>query len=66
MTIKYINLCIIISHKMYNKNIRIDSDVDEHLKKCVDEFLRHHPELERIHISYNKIIYEICKFYLKN
>lgn len=48
------------------KQIRIKDNTNDILNKCVQEFLRHHPELKEIPISRNKIIYEVCKFYLKN
>lgn len=51
---------------MYNKNVRINSEVDELLAECVRDFLTHHPEMKGLNISYNKIIYETAKFYLKH
>jgi len=32
--------------------------------ECVKEFRRHHPELDEIAISDNKILYELAKYYL--
>jgi hypothetical protein len=33
-------------------------------KECLIEYIKHHPELEHIHISDDKMIYEIVKYYL--
>ena len=53
---------------MYNmyKVIHVKNKTDNILMDCINEFLRHHPEMKEIKISRNKIIYEIAKFYLKN
>ena len=53
--------CII----MVYKNIKIDDDTNDILDNCIKEFLTHHPELMKIKISRNKIIYEMAKFYLR-
>lgn len=50
---------------MTYKTIAIKPDISILLEKCKEEFLDHHPELQNMPISYNKIIYEIAKFYLK-
>jgi len=52
------------NHKC-RKQIFISNDTDEMLKDCVQDYLQHHPEMEQIPISYNKIVYEIAKFYLR-
>ena len=36
------------------------------LNDCVKEYRRHHPEFDGIHISRNKIILELIKYYLQN
>jgi len=51
---------------MGSKNIKIDDETDELLHKCKDDYLNHHPELKKIRLSYNKLLYEIAKFYLKH
>ena len=56
----FVNFTYIMS-----KLIRVEKDTDGQIKECIKEFLRHHPELNKIPISYNKIIYEISKYYLK-
>ena len=38
---------------------------DEYVEECKKEFIKHHPEFEAMPLSYNKIIYEAAKFYLK-
>jgi len=48
-----------------SKLIRISKKTDSQFKDCIIEFLRHHPEMENIPISYEKIAYEVTKFYLK-
>ena len=47
------------------KQIRVKKDTDELIDDCIAEYLKHHPEMRKIPISRNKIIYEIGKFYLK-
>jgi hypothetical protein len=49
-----------------SKVVKIDSETDELLFQARKEFLKHHPELNKIPISYNKIIHEISKFYIQN
>ena len=34
------------------------------IDECIEEFRKHHPELEHMEITQDKIIYEIGKFYL--
>lgn len=34
------------------------------IEHCMKDFLRHHPEMEHMHITHDKILYEVCKFYL--
>lgn len=45
--------------------------VKESIKKmlvddCKREYIKHHPELEETKITDNKILFEVCKFYLEN
>lgn len=49
-----------------NKQARIDKNTAELLNLCEKLYREHHPELDKIYISKNKIIFEICDFYLKN
>lgn len=46
------------------KTVQLKKDVFDMLEPAKEEFLRHHPEMEGIAISNNKIIYETVKFYL--
>jgi hypothetical protein len=46
-------------------SIKVSTEVLELLDKCVDEYLRHHPEMKHMFISRDKILYEITTFYLK-
>ena len=48
------------------KRVVIKSKTTELIECCRKEFLRVHPEFAEIPISYNKIIYEMAKFYLNN
>lgn len=47
------------------KVAKIDYDTTDLLDSCIKEFLRHHPEMEKVKISRNKIISEIAQYYLK-
>jgi len=47
----------------YSK-LTVKKDTRKLLEKCIDEFRTHHPEFDEIPITQNKIIYEVCKFYL--
>lgn len=51
---------------MSYKIAKIDNETDKILDKCVEEFVKHHPEFRKIKISRNKIIDEIGRFYLRN
>ena len=51
--------------KISYKTLKIDTDTNDMIDKCVAEFLRHHPELKKMKISRNKILYEIAEYYLK-
>jgi len=54
-----------ISIKMGYKQYKIKCQTDDLVLKCVEEFLRHHPEMKEIKISKNKIVYEMARFYLE-
>ena len=45
--------------------VRVDNEVRNKIEKCVLLYREHHPELEKINISKNKILHEIAKFYLE-
>lgn len=47
------------------KVAKIDYDTTELLNNCIKEYLKHHPEMEKVKISRNKIISEIAIYYLK-
>ena len=53
-------------NNMITKPVRIDNDTEELLDKCVLEFLKNHPEMKKIPISKNKIIFEVAGFYLRS
>lgn len=36
------------------------------IDNCVKEYLRCHPEMKRIKITSDKILYEVVKYYLKD
>ena len=46
--------------------LNIEEDVYDEIKKCKEEYLSHHKELDGVFISKSKILREIIKFYLKN
>lgn len=46
--------------------IGLKPNVKEMLDKCKDDFVKNNPNTEEFYISYNKIVYEIALFYLKN
>jgi len=46
--------------------LAVSQEMKSKLEECKEEFLRHHPDMKALHISFNKILYEICEFYLKN
>lgn len=56
---------VTLSINMGYKQVKITSETDDLIKDCIDEYLRHHPEMKNIPISRNKILYEMAKFYLK-
>jgi len=50
---------------MVYKQVKIKQKTDDLIDQCVKSFRYHHPELDEIPISRNKIIYEMANFYLK-
>jgi len=50
---------------MVYKQVKIKQKTDELIDQCVRSFRYHHPELDEIPISRNKIVYEMAIFYLK-
>jgi len=44
--------------------LTINKDTARMVEDCKKEFLSHHPEFEKIHISANKIVYEMARYYL--
>jgi len=57
----YITNLLMVNTKL----IRISKTTDDQLDSCFKDYLRHHPEMKEIKISYNKLIFELSKFYLK-
>ena len=45
--------------------IAVTKEMKDRLELCKEDFLRHHPEFRSIPISYNKILYEVTRFYLE-
>lgn len=41
------------------------SDKEKMMNECVEEFLRHHPELEGYHITQAHMFKQLIEFYLK-
>ena len=50
---------------MIFKTIQVSKETHEMLDICKDIFMEHHPEFERQHLSYHKIVYEAVKYYIK-
>lgn len=36
------------------------------LNDCKEEYLRHHPEMRKVPISQEKILYEVARYYLEH
>ena len=49
----------------YN-TINAKDEILDYLDNCEIVYLEHHPEMLNIPISKNKILFEICKFYLND
>lgn len=47
------------------KKVNVDKETDDLIKECIDDYKKHNPQFEKIPISRNKIIYEVCKYYLR-
>ena len=47
------------------KYVALKPEVKEMLSECKKDFLKHHPELEEVFITDNKIVYEMAKYYLQ-
>ena len=41
------------------------ADTKELFKKCYKVFLKHHPEMKKVFISEDKLMNQICEYYLK-
>ena len=50
---------------MSYKKVNVDIQTDDLIKDCINDYKRHNPQFEKIPISRNKIIYEVCKYYLR-
>ena len=55
-----------INKNKNRKQVYVDNETVELIDNCRLDYLHHHPEMKKIPISYNKIIYEIANFYLKH
>jgi len=49
-----------------NKTVILRKEVHDKLEEVREEYLKHHPEMKNIRLSYNKLIYETIQFYLNN
>lgn len=49
---------------MTYKSVLIKPDVFDLIADCETIYRKHHPELNNIPLSKNKILYEVFKFYL--
>jgi len=47
------------------EKLNIRPDTKKLVENCVLLYLKHHPEMQHIKISQDKIIFEMAKFYLK-
>lgn len=47
------------------KQFKIKESTEKLVDECVQSFRNHHPELDHIHVSRDKIVYEIANFYMK-
>lgn len=50
---------------MGRKPVMLDDDVFEIVQQCEADYRSHHPELDKVPLSKNKIIYEMGKYYLE-
>jgi len=48
-----------------DKLIRIKNNTGHMINECRKDYLKNHPEMVNINITYDKIVYEMAKFYLK-
>ena len=49
------------------EKITIRKDTKKRLcQECVDEYLKHHPEMRHVKITQDKILYEVCEYYIKH
>lgn len=46
--------------------LSVKKEVFELLLQCIEEYRKHHPEMDQVPITQNKIIYEVCSFYIKH
>jgi len=50
-----------------HRQLKVDSETYELINlKCREEYLRLHPELKKIKISQNKLLYEIGRYYIES
>jgi hypothetical protein len=45
--------------------IPVRESVKADLAQCIKIYIKHHPEMRDIHITYNKIIAEMTRFYIE-
>jgi len=56
-----------VLQKGYGEKLSCSKDTKNLImSQCVDEFLRHHPELKGINVTQNMILNHIGNFYLKS
>lgn len=51
---------------MKRKQVVLNFDVYEMLEEVRKEYLRHHKEMQQVHISNNKVIFEALHYYLRH
>jgi mannosyltransferase OCH1-like enzyme len=56
---------MLMPENKYNyEKISCRPSTKELFKRCKEEFLKHHPEFEHVFLTEDKIMYEICTYYL--
>ena len=50
---------------MVYKQVKIKKETDEIIDDCIIIYRSYHPDFDHLHISRDKILYEMAKHYLK-
>jgi len=51
---------------MTYRNIGLKNDTFQLIEKCRDEYLKHHPEMKKMTLSNNKVLFEAMSYYLNH